>query len=415
MQVIYELKLRVLMTSKSTNKKLPLPLKAIMEFVRLESSSGIVLFIVAALALIVANSPFSDTYYELFHDPIVLQIGQWQASTTLILWINDLLMAIFFFLVGLEIKREIFQGELNSLAKVSLPAIGAIGGILLPALLYVVLNWHDQNALRGWAIPTATDIAFALGILALLGDRVPMTAKLFLMALAIFDDIAAIFIIAIFYQTGLSWLALGGVGISLITLIILNRRQVTRILPYMIVGAIMWVFFLLSGIHPTIAGVLLAFAIPLNCRKDPDYSPLRYLEKNLHPWVAYAVLPIFCFANAGVSFTGTTIDELLSAVPLGIILGLFIGKQFGIFFATWLAIRLGWAPMPKGANWTALYGASLICGVGFTMSLFIGNLAFPDPTTDYPALVRFGVFAGSLISGVSGYLLIRFGCKKPSE
>lgn len=400
------------MNLHDTNRELPRPLKAIAEFMRLESSSGIVLFVVAVLALIAANSPWSDLYYEIFHDPIVLQIGQWQASTTLILWINDLLMAIFFFLVGLEIKREIYQGELNSLAKVSLPAIAALGGIIVPALFYVVLNWGDSFAMRGWAIPTATDIAFALGIMALLGDRVPVAAKVFLMALAIFDDIAAIMIIAVFYQAGLSWAALGGVVLTLIVLTVMNRRGVVRILPYIAVGSLMWIFFLISGIHPTIAGVLLAFAIPIVSRKNPDYSPLHYLEHVLHPWVAYAVLPIFCFANAGVSFSGLPMAELFSAVPMGIILGLFVGKQIGIFLATWMAIHFGWAPKPKGVSWTALYGAALICGVGFTMSLFIGNLAFVDPTSDYPALVRFGVFVGSFLSGLAGYLLLRFGCKK---
>jgi NhaA family Na+:H+ antiporter len=399
-------------SSKANNNRLPRPLKAIAEFMRLESSSGIVLFIVAVFALIVANSPFSDLYYEFFHDPIVLQFGQWQMSTNLILWINDLLMAIFFFLVGLEIKREIYEGELNSLAKVSLPGIGALGGIVFPALFYVVLNWHDPIAMRGWAIPTATDIAFALGIMALLGDRVPVTAKLFLMALAIFDDIAAIVIIAAFYTEDLSWIALAGVVITVIAVTIVNRLRISRLLPYMLIGAVMWALFLASGIHPTIAGVLLAFAIPLKCHKNPEYSPLHFLEEKLHPWVAFIILPIFCFANAGVSFSGTPMSELFSEVPLGIILGLFVGKQLGIFGTTWLAVKMGWAPMPKGANFKALYGAALICGVGFTMSLFIGNLAFTDPTSDYPALVRFGVFAGSMLSGLMGYLFLRFGCNK---
>ncbi|MDF3054779.1 MAG: nhaA [Gammaproteobacteria bacterium] len=396
------------MDLSKTSKQLPRPIKAIVEFMRLESSSGIMLFVMAVLALVVANSPWHDGYHEIFHYPIAFQIGQWHASTTLIFWINDLLMAIFFFLVGLEIKREILQGELNSIARVSLPAIAALGGIVMPAIIYVALNWHDGVAMRGWAIPTATDIAFALGIMVLLGDRVPITAKLFLMALAIFDDIAAIVIIALFYTADLSWLAMSGAFIALLVAFAMNRWQVTRLFPYIVVGMAMWGLLLVSGIHPTIGGVLLALAIPLG-NQGPERSPLLYLEKTLHPWVAYAILPVFCFANAGVSFAGMPLDELFSHVPLGIILGLFVGKQLGIFSATWLAVKLGWAPMPKGTNWMVLYGVALVCGVGFTMSLFIGNLAFTDPTSDYPALVRFGVFLGSSISGVVGYLFIRFG------
>lgn len=396
----------------NTGKPLLRPLQIIVEFMRLESSSGIVLFVMAILALVAANSPWSDIYHTVFHSPMVLQIAKWQASTTLMFWINDLLMAVFFFLVGLEIKREIVQGELNSLARVSLPAIAALGGIIMPAVFYVAFNWGDAATMRGWAIPTATDIAFALGIMVLLGKRVPVTVKLFLMALAIFDDIAAIVIIALFYTDGLSWWAIGGVLLSSLLLWVMNRKQVACLFPYLFMGAVIWVLLLVSGIHPTISGVLLAFAIPLTHPKKPEYSPLLYLEKKLHPWVAYGILPIFCFANAGVSFAGMPIDELFSSVPLGIILGLFLGKQLGIFSATWLAVKLGWAPMPKGANWVLLYGVSMVCGIGFTMSLFVGNLAFADPASDYPALVRFGVFTGSAIAGLAGYLFIRFAYKK---
>jgi NhaA family Na+:H+ antiporter len=311
-------------------------------------------------------------------------------------------------------------GELNSPRKVSLPIIAALGGMVVPALIYFSFNAHDSLALRGWAIPTATDIAFALGIVSLLGRRVPVTLKLFLMALAIFDDLGAIIIIAIFYQSHFSWLGFAALLVCVGLLWLLNRRRVNVFWPYIVVGIMLWASCLASGIHPTIAGVLLALAIPLRVKPDQprDQSLLRRMEHGLHPWVAYAIVPLFSFANAGVSFGNLPEGLLFSGIPMGILLGLFIGKQVGVLAASWLAIRCGFASMPRGANWLGLYGVALICGVGFTMSLFIGALAFQDLADAHqylPALVRVGVFVGSILSGVVGYLLLHWAYPRVKE
>lgn len=389
----------------------PKALTIIAEFIRLETSAGILLFAAAVLALLLDNSPLSHFYQTFIHLPFIVQLGSWHFTTSSIFWINDALMTIFFLLVGLEIKREICMGELNTIGKVTLPGIAAIGGMVVPALIYIAFNLGDQVAVNGWAIPTATDIAFALGILSLLGKRVPIGLKLYLMALAIFDDLGAILIIAFFYQSHLSSPALLGILICLVVLFVLNRLHIKALWTYIVVGIFMWIFFLKSGIHPTLSGVLLASMIPSdlpsNKKSRGEKSPLHRLETTLHPWVAYAILPLFSFANAGVSFSGLGINQLFGPIPLGILLGLFLGKQIGVFAATALAIRFNVAQMPKGGSWPALYAIAIICGVGFTMSLFIGTLAFDSSNI---SLVRFGVLAGSCLSGVLGYLLLRKYC-----
>lgn len=408
------------------NSNLPLPLRIISEFVRLEASSGILLFITAVLALLIANSPYAH-FYEYFLDAQHhIQLWHWSLNFTLVLLINDLLMAVFFLLVALEIKREILTGALNSFSKISLPALAAVGGMVAPALVYLIFNHQDPVAAHGWAIPTATDIAFALGIMALAGKRVPLELKLFLMTLAIFDDMGAIAIIAVFYSGVIHASGILGAVLCVLVLGWMNHKKVNHLAGYVIVGLVLWVEMLLSGLHPTLAGVLLAAFIPIRMNKnrcaqqadvDTDgvmvtHSPLQRMENSLHPWVAYLILPIFSFANAGVSFAGADVSHLLSAVPLGILLGLFIGKQLGIFLTTGLAIRLRWAPMPLGSNWLMLYATSIICGVGFTMSLFIGQLAFPSTEASYPVLVRFGVLLGSLLSGVVGFTFLWYGSRK---
>lgn len=401
-------------------KHLKNPLQLLSEFVHLESSAGIILFATAVLALLLSNSPFQSCYQNIIHTPLAWHIGSWHFLASTAFWINDVFMAIFFLLVGLEIKREVCMGELNSPRKVALPAIAALGGMVVPAGIYFLCNQGDNTALRGWGIPTATDIAFALGIISLLGKRVPVALKFYLMALAIFDDIGAIIIIALFYQTHLSWPAIAGIFACIAVLLACNRRNVQSLWIYLLLGVVLWSFFLHSGIHPTLAGVLLALLIPLKNTassrerqvKTPKKSISMVLEKALHPWVAYGVLPLFSFANAGVTLGGLDSTQLWGTVSFGIMLGLFVGKQLGVFFSTWLAIRLGIASMPKGASWGSLYAIALICGVGFTMSLFIGNIAFMANDTGHADIVRFAVLAGSLLSGAAGYLLLRRYCPK---
>lgn len=383
----------------------------IREFIQLESSGGIVLFAMALLALIIDNSPLHTWYHHLFNTLVMVQFGEFKLAKPFFLWINDGFMAIFFLLVGLEIKREMIEGELNSFSKAILPGIAAVGGMALPALIYVFFNSGDPTAIRGWAIPTATDIAFSLGILALLGSRIPVSLKIFLTALAIFDDIGAIIVIAIFYTAHIT-VSLLFVALGLIwVLVILNRFKVTHMAPYFIVGVLLWICVLKSGVHATLAGIVLAFAIPLRDPKHPEQSPLRDLEHKLHPWVAFGILPLFAFANAGVSFMGMSMNDFLHPVPLGIALGLFLGKQLGIWGATFAGIKLGLARMPRGASGFSIYGVALIAGVGFTMSLFIGTLAFNQVGGHYPAMVRMGVIVGSLLSGLLGFIVLRVACR----
>jgi NhaA family Na+:H+ antiporter len=381
----------------------------IREFVKLESASGITLMLAALLAMIVANSPLQHWYALLLDVPVEVRIGALQIAKPLILWINDGLMAVFFFLVGLELKREVLEGELSRPANVLLPALGAVGGVVVPAGIYLLLNHDDTTAMNGWAIPAATDLAFALGILMLLGNRVPASLQIFLVSLAIFDDLAAVLIIAIFYTSDLSATAMLVAGTCLFVLGIMSWRGVSSISPYLWVGLIMWVAVLKSGVHATLAGVVLAAFIPMRDKNEPENSPLGELEDDLHYLVAFFILPVFAFANSGVSLQGIGIDQMLHPVPLGIAAGLFLGKQAGVFLFCWLAIRLGIARMPDGANWASLYGVSVLCGVGFTMSLFVASLAFESSGTDMHTVFdeRMGIIAGSLASGILGYLVLR--------
>jgi NhaA family Na+:H+ antiporter len=362
----------------------------------------------AALAMLVANSPLSG-YYDLFLAvPVEVRVGDLQIAKPLILWVNDGLMAIFFFLIGLELKREVIEGELSRIADVLLPAIGAIGGILVPVAIYVWINTGDAAGMQGWAIPAATDIAFSLGILMLLGSRVPVSLKIFLVSLAIFDDIGAIVIIAIFYTANLSVLALSIAGICLVLLSLMAWRRVSSISPYVLVGVVMWTAVLKSGVHATLAGVALAAFIPMRDLNESSRSPLRELEHDLHHVVAFGVLPLFAFVNAGVSFAGVGVGDLLHPVPLGIAAGLFIGKQIGVFGFCAIAIKLGLAQLPQGAGWAGLYGVSILAGVGFTMSLFIGGLAYENVALDLKSIFdeRIGIILGSLLSGVIGFLVL---------
>lgn len=380
-----------------------MPIRRIREFIQLETSGGIILFVTAMLAIIIDNTFLSSGYERFFQTVISFSIGTFHITKPLLHWINDGFMSVFFLLVGLEIKREMLEGELNSLPKAMLPAIAAVGGMLVPSLIYLFFNAHDSTAARGWAIPTPTDIAFSLGILSLLGSRIPVGLKIFLTALAIFDDIGAILVIAIYYTSHISFHMLLIASALIVLLICFNRLGVRNLSAYFVVGIILWVCVLKSGVHATLAGIIVAWMIPLKELGDPPYSPLRAVENKLHPWVAYGILPLFAFANAGVSFSGITTHHFLMDIPIGIILGLFIGKQVGIWGATMLGVACRIAPLPRGITPFNLYGMSLIAGVGFTMSLFIGRLAFGG---EFAALVRLGVIGGSLLSGILGYLVL---------
>lgn len=381
-------------------------LDSIRDFLKLETTSGIILVGAAVLAMIVANSPLAPYYGLLIDLPVEIRVGNFEIAKPLLLWINDGLMAIFFFLIGLELKREVLVGQLSSPKEVVLPALGAIGGMLVPAAIYIALTQGDELALQGWAIPAATDIAFALAILAMLGNRVPISLKIFLVSIAIFDDVAAIAIIALFYTSDLSIWALTTAAVCLPLLWLLNRRGVLETTPYVLIGIVMWVAVLKSGVHATLAGVLLAVFIPL---RDPKKgrSPLHELEHDLHTAVAFGVLPIFAFANAGISLGGVSIDYLLHPVPLGIMAGLFVGKQLGVFIFCWLGVRLGVARLPSDIRWMHVYGMALLCGVGFTMSLFIASLAFEGTGVNLLFDERLGIIGGSMISGICGYFVLR--------
>jgi len=381
------------------------------EFLKLESAGGLLLVAVAVLALICSNTALRPAYDALLNIPVEARFGSFAIAKPLLLWINDGLMAIFFLLVGLEVKREVIEGELSTPAQVVLPVVAGLGGMITPALIYVVLNRNDGPALSGWAIPTATDIAFALGVLSLLGKRVPVSLQIFLTALAIADDLGAIVIIALFYTAELSvamlYLAAGAIAV----LIALNRLKVTRLAPYIIVGVFLWIFVLKSGVHATLAGVAIAFAVPLKTVYNAGHAPLHRREHTLHPWGPFGTLPIFAFANAGVSFAGVTLGVLAQPLPLGIAIGLLAGKLVGVCGASAILIRMGAAKLPDGASWSQLIGVGALCGVGFTMSLFIGSLAFEGP--EYFTPLRLGVIVGSTLSGVTGYLLLRFASARP--
>ncbi len=389
-----------------------MPIATIREFLKLEAAAGIVLVISAGLALVMANTVLAP-FYQVFLDvPVVVQVGALKLAKPLLLWVNDGLMAIFFFLIGLEIKREVLQGELSSWSQASLPGFAALGGMAVPALIYVLINLGDMETLRGWAIPAATDIAFALGVLALLGSRVPAALKIFLLALAIMDDLGAIVIIAVFYTADMSLISLGLAAVGMVILACFNIFGVVRLAAYVMVGLAVWVCVLKSGVHATLAGVAVAFFIPLRAKTEEGESPLEHLEHMLHPWVAFAILPFFAFANAGIPLEGLTLASLLAPVPLGIAAGLFIGKQIGVFGFAYGAVRLGLARLPQGVSWLQIYGLSLLTGIGFTMSLFIGTLAFDD--LEQATGVRLGVLLGSLLSAFGGYLLLRISAT-PTE
>lgn len=392
------------MTTLNNQKESPRALAILASFLASESAGGIVLMGAALAAIIVANSPMASLYFAALH-------SVW-GGLSIELWINDGLMAIFFLMVGMEIKREVLAGGLASWGQRALPGFAAVGGMLIPALIYVAINRGNAETLSGWAIPAATDIAFALGVLSLLGKRVPTSLKVFLAALAILDDLGAVTIIALFYSTGLNLPMLGASFATLAVLIIMNRMGVQRLLPYLLLGLLLWFFVLQSGVHATLAGVALALCIPLGTRQEEARSPLLFLEEKMHYWVAFAVVPVFGFANAGVSLSGITLANLVDPIPLGVALGLFVGKQIGVFVAAALAIRSGLATLPEGSNWMQMYGVALLCGIGFTMSLFIGNLAFPGA----PHLideVKVGVLIGSILSAVVGVLLLRSRLCRP--
>ncbi|MDA9156763.1 Na+/H+ antiporter NhaA [Candidatus Pelagibacter sp.] len=379
-------------------------------FFQLEAASGLVLLIAAIIALVISNSSFSNLYFDTLSQYLFVGINDFGLKLSVHHWINDLLMAIFFFFVTLEIKREFIQGELSNLKKALLPIIGAVGGMVIPALVYVFINLGNSETLNGWAIPSATDIAFSLGILSLLGSRVPISLKIFLTALAIIDDLGAILIIAFFYSGDLSISYLSLILISYILLLTLNKFGIKKFIPYLIIGAFMWFFTYKSGIHATIAGVLLASTIPHRI-KDKDFSLLIKLEHAISPYVAFMIMPIFAFANAGVSLEGLSLLSLLEPVPLGILLGLFVGKQVGVMLISFVAVKFGVAQMPDKSNWLSLYGVSILTGVGFTMSLFVGNLAFAE-NIQYIDGVKIGVLAGSLLSTVFGYFILLYASKK---
>lgn len=382
--------------------------QTIQRFLALESASGILLVIAAVLAMLVVNSPLKDWYELLLNTPVAVQIGALKIAKPLLLWVNDGLMALFFLTVGLEIKREVVDGELSDLSKAALPVIAAIGGMLAPALVYTLINYDDSQAMRGWAVPTATDIAFALGVLSLLGKQVPASLKLFLLTLAIVDDLGAIVIIAVFYTTQLSALSLSVAAGALLVLFILNRRGVLSLTPYLLVGLVMWIAVLKSGVHATLAGVLLAFFIPLRAPEDSEHTLAERLEHDLHGSVVYVILPLFAFMNTGVSLAGLSFHSILEPIPLGIAAGLFIGKQLGIFGACWLAIKLKLAQLPTGVGFWELYGVAILGGIGFTMSLFISSLAFQQEGEALVTNDRLGILVGSILSAVIGYLVLKW-------
>ncbi len=390
--------------------------KGFKEYVQLETIAGIILMIATVLALVVDNSPVRHLYHHFFGTVLSLHLGVVVLSKSVLLWVNEGLMTVFFLLVGLEIKREMIEGELNTRSKAMLPAIAALGGMVVPALIYVGINFHDSAALRGWAIPVATDIAFSLGVLSLLGSRIPSSVKVFLTALAIFDDLAAVIIIAVFYTHHIHQLYLLFALMLSLLLLIFNRLNVSRLTPYILVSIVIWVCVLKSGVHATLTGVILAFAIPFDtsaskaksAKSEHGRSPLKHLEHILHPWVVFFVVPVFAFANAGVSFIGLSPTHFLTPITLGITLGLFVGKQLGIWGFSMFAVRMGWAKKPRGLSSGGLYGISLIAGMGFTMSLFIGSLSFVQQAQVFSPMVRVGVLAGSFLSGLMGYLFLRY-------
>ena len=382
--------------------------KIIEEFIQRESSAGITLMFVTTAALLLKNSPLSAAYDAFLHTPVEVRFGALHIVKPLLLWVNDGLMAVFFLLIGLEVKREIMEENLSSWSQAALPVIAAVGGMAVPALIYIGLNQGEPSAMLGWAIPTATDIAFALGVLSLLGNRVPVSLKIFLMALAIIDDLGAILIIALFYSADLSLLSMAIAATTLLALVLLNRLKVANKAAYVLLGVVLWVSVLKSGVHATLAGVALAFTIPLASRDNQGntFSLSKTMEHDLHYWVAFMILPLFAFVNAGIDLRQISLDQMSGNVPLGIMLGLFIGKQAGVFGCSWLAIKLKLASLPNGSSWRQLYGVAVLTGIGFTMSLFIDSLAFEDDRV-YQSADKLAVLIGSFLSGLVGFLILK--------
>jgi NhaA family Na+:H+ antiporter len=387
-------------------------LKTIDNFMKKESSAGVLLILVTILALFLENSFLTDFYTKFLHTPIEVRFGGLHIAKPLLLWVNDGLMAIFFFLIGLEVKREVMEGHLSSIKQVTLPTIAAIGGMVVPALVFVFFNKGDDFAMNGWAIPTATDIAFALGILSLLGPRVPVSLKIFLMALAIIDDLGAIVIIALFYTNELSTMSITVAAIALTALLVANRMNVAAKSIYIVIGIILWISVLKSGVHATLAGVALAFMIPMNSKdkEGNSFSMLKEMEHGLHNWVSFIILPLFAFVNAGVYLQDISLNEMSGSVPMGIMLGLFLGKQLGVFGFSFIAIKMGIASLPKDSNWLLLYGVSVLTGIGFTMSLFVDSLAFND-TQLFHYADKLAILIGSFLSGIVGYTILKVATK----
>ncbi len=389
--------------------------RTIKEFLENEVTGGILLIVATILALIFSNTSLSPLYHSFLKMPVIIRVGALNLHAPLYHWVNDGLMVIFFLSVGLEIKKEILEGQLSSLKQVTLPGLAAVAGMATPAIIYFLFNHNHPDAIHGWAIPTATDIAFALGVLALLGKRIPDSLKIFLMALAIIDDLGAIVVIALFYTSNLSMTALTVAGIAVFCLILLNLFGVAKKTAYFIVGTVLWLSVIRSGVHATLAGVVLAFTIPLNAKdkNNNPVSPLKEIEHGLAFWITALILPLFAFVNAGVNITQISMKQMIGTVPLGILLGLFIGKQAGVFGFSWVAIKLKLAELPKGSSWSQFYGVSVLTGIGFTMSLFIASLAFKDPEM-FHHTEKLAILLASLFSGVTGYLILKF-TKKPSS
>jgi len=379
------------------------------KIIQSESSAGMLLIAVTLVALFLQNSTFSQVYNNFLHTHVEIRFGDLQIAKPLLLWVNDGLMAVFFFLIGLEVKRELLEGQLSSIKQIALPGIAAIGGMLIPALIFIAFNRGESFAMNGWAIPTATDIAFALGVLSLLGNRVPVSLKIFLLALAILDDLGAIIIIALFYTSDLSLTSITIASVALMVLFIMNRMDVAKKAAYILVGMVLWVSVLKSGVHATLAGVALAFLIPLYSidTKGERFSMTKEMENDLHYWVAFMILPLFAFVNAGVDLRNISVEEMLSPVPMGILLGLFVGKQVGVFGFGWLAIKLGLATLPQHSSWMQFYGVCVLTGIGFTMSLFVDTLAYND-TQIYFQTDKLAVLLGSLFSGLLGYMVLKY-------
>ena len=380
--------------------------KVLKAIIHSDTSGGIVLIMAAIIALVFANTGLNSVYNGILNLPLVIAVGSFDISKPLFLWVNDGLMALFFLLVGLEVKREFLEGSLSEASQVVLPGVAAFAGVVFPAVIYAAFNWGDEYAIRGWAIPSATDIAFAIGIFSLFSRHLPISLKMFLLSVAIFDDIAAILIIALFYSQDLSFLSLSVAGVGIACLFVLNRLRVRYVSAYMVIGIVIWVAVLKSGVHATLAGFLIAWFIPIKLTNQYDQPILKSLEHDLKPWIAFCILPIFAFVNAGVDLRDISFETLMTPVTLGIIIGLFIGKQVGIFGICWLSIKLKIAKIPEGATWRELYGVCVLAGIGFTMSLFIGSLAFEGDGTELTSHVKLGVLTGSLLSAICGAIIL---------